>query len=265
MNKRYIDFVPVDKKGAKKAPAVKAGAVKVGATKVAPVKVAPKKPVQKKVEPEELPLEEIFEEKPRPAGVSTGLSEAKFGVIEDYRPKFVRTEVPKRPLAAKRPAAGASAEAKMVEKSVAKPVQTRPAMRPMVRPGAPKRPVAKKAVDVSRPVAKKPVTVKPVAKSVAKKPVGPEGPRITKFLNTNKIEKRPLSRQTPKFVPPTPEPVFRDEEDERPGKKFKKKKSPERIITMPDKDSRAGMIVAVILTIILGAAAGTVAFLLLPK
>ena len=62
-------------------------------------------------------------------------------------------------------------------------------------------------------------------------------------------------------MPPVPEPKFEDE----PEKKSKKKKTPERIIAMPDKDSRAGMIIAVILTIILGAAAGTVAFLLLPK
>ncbi len=261
MNKRYIDFVPVDKKGAKKSATVKvASSVETVSNRVdenvfpvrkgAPNRVA----APKKAEPEEMPLEEIFEEKPRPAGVSTGLHEAKFGVIEDYRPKFVRTEVPKRPLAAK-PAS------KPVPAQV-RPTQSRPAAKPMVRSGAPKKPMAKKPAVVPKPIAQRLATQKPVSqRSVAKKPVGPEGPRITKFLNTNKIEKRPLSRTVPKFVPPVPELKFDDE----PEKKSKKKKSLERIITMPDKDSRAGMIIAVILTIILGAAAGTVAFLLLPK
>ena len=264
MNKRYIDFVPVDKKGAKKAPA----------------RVVPKKTASKKAEPKELPMEEIFEEKPRPAGVSTGL-EPKFGVIEDYRPKFVRTEVPKRPLAAK-PVASSVEKKNVAPKKVVKPAMTRPVVTKsgsIVRPGAPKRPVANRSVAqpklavqktaVQRSVAQPKLAVQKTAvqrsvaqpKPVAKKPVGPEGPRITKFLNTNKIEKRPLSRTVPKFVPPVPEPKFEDE----PEKKSKKKKTPERIIAMPDKDSRAGMIIAVILTIILGAAAGTVAFLLLPK
>ena len=40
---------------------------------------------------------------------------------------------------------------------------------------------------------------------------------------------------------------------------------PTTIIEKPEKDSKVGMVVAIILTIILGAAAGTVAFLLLPK
>ena len=42
-------------------------------------------------------------------------------------------------------------------------------------------------------------------------------------------------------------------------------KGPVTIITKPEKDAHVSMVVAVILTIILGAAAGTVAFLLLPK
>ena len=37
------------------------------------------------------------------------------------------------------------------------------------------------------------------------------------------------------------------------------------IISKPEKDTKVGRVVAIILAIILGAAAGTVAFLLLPK
>ena len=42
-------------------------------------------------------------------------------------------------------------------------------------------------------------------------------------------------------------------------------KGPVTIIAKPEKNSHVGVIVTIILTIILGAAAGTVAFLLLPK
>ena len=79
-------------------------------------------------------------------------------------------------------------------------------------------------------------------------------PRM-QFVNMDKIDKRPLSKNSKNvykkkaFIPP--------EEDEPSG--------PVTIIDKPEKDSKVGMIVAIILTIILGAAAGTVAFLLLPK
>ncbi len=70
------------------------------------------------------------------------------------------------------------------------------------------------------------------------------------FINQNKVEKRPLSKNVypKKIVVPKEEP-----------------KGPVTIITKPEKDAHVSLIVAVILTIILGAAAGTVAFLLLPK
>ena len=72
----------------------------------------------------------------------------------------------------------------------------------------------------------------------------------TPFINQEKVVKRPLSKNTyqKKIVVPKEEP-----------------KGPVTIITKPEKDAHVSMVVAVILTIILGAAAGTVAFLLLPK
>ena len=234
MNRRYIDFVPVDKKTAPRGAVSSVKTVKNGnalpVRKGAPKRMSVKKPAVR--EPEELPIEELFEEKTRPAGVSTGLFEPKFGVIEDYSPKFVRTEVVKRPLGAKKPISvgGTTNRVTPVKKSI-KPV-AKPAVKPMVRTAPKAAPKAKTTI---------------------------EGPRITKFLNTNKIEKRPLSKTYAKNLVPAVQPVV----EEKPEKR--KKKSPERIITKPDKDSKAGMIIAVILTIILGAAAGTVAFLLLPK
>ncbi|MBR3143663.1 hypothetical protein IKF12_00445 [Candidatus Saccharibacteria bacterium] len=70
------------------------------------------------------------------------------------------------------------------------------------------------------------------------------------FVNTEKVAKRPLSKNVyqKKIVEPKEEP-----------------QAPVTIIHKPEKDSKMGLIVTIILTIILGAAAGTVAFLLLPK
>ena len=70
------------------------------------------------------------------------------------------------------------------------------------------------------------------------------------FINQNKVEKRPLSKNVyqKKVTAPKEEP-----------------KGPVTIIAKPEKDAHVSIVVAVILTIILGAAAGTVAFLLLPK
>ncbi len=70
------------------------------------------------------------------------------------------------------------------------------------------------------------------------------------FVNTEKVSKRPLSKNVyqKKVETPVEEP-----------------KAPVKIIDKPEKDSKVGLIVTIIITIILGAAAGTVAFLLLPK
>ena len=70
------------------------------------------------------------------------------------------------------------------------------------------------------------------------------------FINQEKVIKRPLSKNVyqKKVEVPKEEP-----------------KGPVTIIAKPEKDAHVSLVVAVILTIILGAAAGTVAFLLLPK
>ena len=71
------------------------------------------------------------------------------------------------------------------------------------------------------------------------------------FVNTEKVRKRPLSKNVyqKKVVAP---------KEETPS-------APVTIINKPEKDSKVGLVVTIIITIILGAAAGTVAFLLLPK
>ena len=73
-----------------------------------------------------------------------------------------------------------------------------------------------------------------------------------RFVNTEKVVKRPLSKNV--YHRKIAEP-----------KEVEKPQKPVTIINKPEKDSKMGMIVAIIITIILGAAAGTVAFLLLPN
>ena len=238
MNKRYIDFVPVDRRGAVKSlpvapkkPVVKKPVVKKPVANK-PAEKPAEKPIIRRAEPvttfsrnaaskvahktstrrtvQEVPLEEMFAERVEPAGVSKGSRAATLGVIEDYRPKFVQAEVKKRPLGTK--------------------------------------PVVKSVV---KPVAKTTGGAKVTAKTV------PVGAMRANFINVGKVEKRPLSKNVY---------TKRAVASEMPKVKAKEEsKKPVVIITKPEKDSKVGLVVAVILTIILGAAAGTVAFLLLPK
>lgn len=259
MKQRYIDFVPAKgKKGLKKpVEGVSGDIVSVRrrpAVKQAAVKPAAVKPVIKPMEPavsvvrkkaseswidedwdeEGLAIEEMFAEK-------LDDSPDKLGVIEDFQPKFVQADVKKRPLGKK---SVARAITKPAAKSDAK-VKIGVGAEPEIKSG-----VSLGAKPVVKPVAK-PV-VKPGAKPVAKPKVGPRGPRVA-FVNVNKIEKRPLSSSGYANVR-KPLPYKREEP-----------KGPEKIITKPEKDSNAGLIITIVVTIILGAAAGTVAFLLLPK
>jgi hypothetical protein len=151
MNRQYIDFVPVKEKA---VSTVKKQSVGTGAKRTSTV-------VRQRTEVNELEVSKVFaarEVKPR-AGVTTVKN--RNVVSNDVRPRFVRTEVEKRPL----------------------------------------------------------------SKSVAQKKIVSGAPK---------------------------------QEQEAPSK-------PVTIIHKPEKDSKVGLIVTIIITIILGAAAGTVAFLLLPK
>lgn len=71
------------------------------------------------------------------------------------------------------------------------------------------------------------------------------------FINTTAIKKRPLSKNV--YKKPLAEPI-----KEEPAATI-------TIIDKPKKESKVGLIITIILTIIFGAAVGTVAFLLLPK
>ncbi len=109
------------------------------------------------------------------------------------------------------------------------------------------------AANIKKPAVKKAELTDEILEDAVKKAEKDEKtlniPRA-KFVNTEKVTKRPLSKNVYQRKIETPE---------------EKPTGPVTIISKPERDSRVGLIVTIIITIILGAAAGTVAFLLLPK
>ena len=201
MNKKYMDFVP--------SSAVKTPAKGVVTKKPASQKPAPK--VVRAAKPRVVREELIVREDGLEVDAETFSlkREPNYGVVEDFRPKFVKTEVAKRPLSRAAKVAAKKA-VRPVEKHVEKPEKTE-----------------EKAEDRSK----------------MKIPKSP-------FINQTKVAKRPLSKNIyERTIAPTEE----------------KSTGPVTIISKPEKDAKVGRVVAIILAIILGAAAGTVAFLLLPK
>ena len=221
MNRRYIDFVPAKKGSMAKKPVARKVVVK-STPEPKPVKrITRKIPAANPLLDEEVLVEEILAVKEEPV--------KKPKKAPAMQPKFVKTEVKKRPLGNKRMA-------------------KKPAIKTATRPAARAAVASKPAVAPKTTMAPRATTAKTA--STAKRPA-PLGQRA-KFLNTDKIQKRALGRTAARVKPvPVPKP--------------EKPKAPEKIIAKPEKDSKAGLIIAIILTIILGAAAGTVAFLLLPK
>lgn len=235
MNKRYMDFVPTQSAsksatGARPARRVvapqKSGSVgrptmaRRASTTVKSTSRAAARPAAKPVaKPAAKPVAKV---------AFSGENDVALGVIENVGPKFVKTDVPKRPLSTNSHFAKtgvAAAKAKKITGARITPVRATNA-------------TAKKSRQAE-------------AKSVNQKNVGTYVPPKTPFINQEKVQKRPLSKNVYKKKADVP---VKEE-----------KKGPVTIIAKPEKDSHAGLVVTIILTIILGAAAGTVAFLLLPK
>lgn len=222
MNQRYMDFVPKNKKLPVKKPVEVRKPVPVAEEpEVMNTKATDETPVE-----EDVILEDYFavDDTPRRARAEKSV---EYGVIEEYRPKFVRTEIKKRPL-------GQPDEKFAKSKASASEIAEVKA----------KKLVGKKAEGVASSAAsEKKATSEKKTEETLKVPKA-------RFVNTDKIEKRPLSKNVykKKVVAPKEEP-----------------KGPVTIISKLDDGSHVGVIVTIILTIILGAAAGTVAFLLLPK
>ena len=202
MKKQYMDFVPAGT--AKKRTATKKVVKKMAAEPV-------KEPVKRGT----------VKVAPKTGTVAfAGEKKLRLGTVEDLNPKFVKTDVPKRPLssashfATKKTGVAAVKAKKVGVQGVVRPVE------------------------------------KPVEKSKKKSDLGTYQTPKSPFINQGKVQKRPLSKNVyaEKVVMPIEEP-----------------KGPVTIISKPEKQAHVGMIVTIILTIILGAAAGTVAFLLLPK
>ena len=184
-----------------------------------------------------------------------------------------------RPVAKPAPQPVVKPAAKPVAKPVAKPAQ-KPAAKPVAKPVAKPASVTPESeikIIKSKNLTKRPLTlakkkavkpaVKPVAKPATKsveapiarpaaKPAQAKKPDTVfhppKFINTSKIEKRPLSKtvydRRKEFAVAKEEPS-----------------GPIAIIDKSEKDSNIGLIITVLLTIILGAAVGTIAFLLIPR
>lgn len=236
MNKRYIDFVPAKKASARPRAAMvtRATVTKTVITEVPTQPAVVSRPVAPRVIVQRAPQKmsrNVSQNVPQvtePALHKMPVDKKPMlGVVEDLNSHFVETNVPKRPLSE-----GLAVTPKPSGAKVAEAKQKKIKARVM-------KPVAKKSNSTP---------VKPVEKSVENSTYKP--PK-SPFINQNKVVKRPLSGNIYKHQ-------IKEAVKEEP-------KGPVTIIAKPEKDRHIGIIVTIIITIILGAAAGTVAFLLLPK
>lgn len=278
MNKKYIDFVPSSRVGA--------GARRVASPRrrvVRKVKEEDVVVVMPNVEPDKGRLAQrggaVYNDLPQndaprheesqndSFSIETSL---RLGVVEDYNPnpKFVNTDVPKRPLHNESTEYTTIAEVSHVEgqDSDIAEVKSRKvkrkffggsdeakATRDKSKKDAASQSTAKSMASVNSAKASQ------VAKDNKSGSVGAGGkskggtfvPPRSPFINQEKIVKRPLSSKN----------VYQ----ETVSTKKEEPKGPVAIISNSEKESKVGLLVTIILTIILGAVAGTVAFLLLPK
>lgn len=154
---------------------------------------------------------------PASSGTFSIKKEPAYGVIEDFHPKFVKTEVEKRPLSRSHFTTTRSELSQLKSQNLKKSSHQAP----------PEQPTDTTSDKSSLPIPKSP------------------------FIAKAKVSKRPLSKNVyTKPVQPTKEPST---------------PKPVTIISKPESGGKAGMAIAIILTIILGAVAGTIAFLILPK
>lgn len=200
------------------------------------VPAAKKKAVKVRKEEKPAPVEDfnveeyISVEDAKVAARRKAQAEPKYGVVEDLRPTFVNTNVEKSPL-------GKTTSDDARKKELAEIKSQKIVKRPLARKSPAK--VAKKSVAKEAAPVVKPAEEKKETLAIPK----------NRFVKT-KVEKRPLSKNVYKKEIVAPK-------EELTG--------PITIISKPDGSSHVGLIVTVVITIILGAAAGTVAFLLLPK
>lgn len=231
MNKRYIDFVPPKSNASVASSRATSTRVASSRAQVAAATVVPRSQTIKTTRAVST-VKPVARTATKPVtqvsfNTHTSSQKVELGVIEDLSPKFINTDTPKRPLNSGKSVAPAVKPEDSLKEAKSKKLSR-----------SAKRALAKSAKESNKD------TKKAATENSKYKP--PKSP----FINLDKVSKRPLSKNVYKKKTETPK--------EEP-------KGPVTIITKPEKDSHIGLIVTIILTIVLGAAAGTVAFLLLPK
>lgn len=230
MRRKYIDFVPTKKKATQ--PVVTMPEKKAAKPKVAVKKVPAGKPVAKPTVPR------------RPVSAPR---KPVSHVVESLNVKRPEPKLPPK----REP--GATAQLGVIEDL----------NRSFVKTEVPKRPLglndAEKAELLREAKAKKLLSEKSEEKMSLKAAASAKASSTyktptTPFINQEKVVKRPLSKNVYSKQPETKKQAEQAEP-----------KGPVTIISKPEKDAHVSVVVTIIITIILGAAAGTVAFLLLPK
>ena len=236
MNNRYMDFVPTKSK-AKTAQRGQAAPRVVHAEPVK--KPVVQKPVRKVAAP-------VAKSAPKKIAASNNrVAQLKPAAKPVAKVENRRVVQPKRPVSSASPSLGVVEDLGGKKSNVGLP--KRPLNRGPVASASEAKAKKVKAEGVLRSAPKaKTATAKPAASKANATYNTPKSP----FINQSRVEKRPLSKNVyqKRIAVPKEEP-----------------KGPVTIITKPEKDSHVGIIVTIIMTIILGATAGTVAFLLLPK
>ena len=239
MRRKYIDFVPTKKKNTAKQPIVKV-----------PEKKVVSKPASKMVE-KNIPAKKPVARPARMVQPTAPRITAKRPVSHVVEPLHEKHPEPKLP---PKREPGATAKLGVIED-----------LNPnFVNKEVPKRPLglseAEKADLLREAKAKKVLANKPEDKmalksvSAAAKANSTYKTPTTPFINQEKVVKRPLSKN-----------VYSKQPEEKKVAEKAEPKGPVTIISKPEKDAHVSVVVTIIITIILGAAAGTVAFLLLPK
>lgn len=214
MNKKYIDFVPNQKKSSPKETVI----VEETFTSVF---LSSPEPIAEKI------FEEVAEEAPKPQ------DRAQYGVIESYSPLDAKRPVFKK-------------DVKVEKRPLSTPAKPRYAQDFEVLKAAKAENLKKKPLNLAKDKKSVPETAKKPTLSSSADFSTPKNP----FINT-KVEKRPLSKNVYK---PT---AAKDQAEE--------KSTPVRIVEDKKKSSKLSTVVGIILTIIIGAIVGTVAFLLIQK
>lgn len=244
MSRKYMDFVPAKKtvKLPEAAPVQRRRVMRrssVGTVKHTEVEVGLKSNPEvavKQTVVRRTVTNKVVARQPQLSSSSEAMSlskSTKLGQIEDVNPKFVMTDVPKRPLSETRDAASG---VELVGAAKAKRLVGR--MNPLK---------ATRQYAETRPNSTTVITAEQKVDATYQAPKSP-------FINQDKIVKRPLSSKNVYTKRVASESTLATSQAK-----------PVTIITKPEKESHVGMVVTIILTIIFGAVAGTVAFLLLPK